>query len=137
MFTETVQFLQKAVVFHPDGARFLALKRSASDPKRPLTWDLPGGNVEYGEQHDHALRREMREETGLEVVGASVAQVVTRYEPGRPYRLFIGHTCQATDTAVILSEEHSGACWVDARGFLSLPSAPFLRTFVGRVFETS
>jgi 8-oxo-dGTP diphosphatase len=34
-----------------------------------LTWDLPGGEVEAGEVLGVALRRELDEETGLQVVG--------------------------------------------------------------------
>ena len=134
MFTNTVEFLQKAIVFHPGETHFLALKRAETDPVRPSTWDSPGGNVDYGERHDHAILREIREETGLEVSHLSVAQVVTHYEPNHPYWLFIGHTCRALHKEVTLSSEHSAFRWLRARDFLALPSAPFLKNFVAHAF---
>lgn len=42
------------------------LARRAHDPRRDL-WDLPGGFLEEGEHPLEGLRRELREETGLEV----------------------------------------------------------------------
>jgi 8-oxo-dGTP diphosphatase len=47
-----------------DGA--LLMVRRAKDPGRGL-WSLPGGRVRHGEYLGDALRREVREETGIEV----------------------------------------------------------------------
>jgi mutator protein MutT len=47
------------------GQRALIVKR-AHDPRRG-EWSIPGGTVELGERLTDAVRRELREETGLEV----------------------------------------------------------------------
>ena len=44
----------------------LLMVRRGNDPGRGL-WSLPGGRVEHGEYLADALRREVSEETGLEV----------------------------------------------------------------------
>lgn len=41
-----------------------------------LSWSLPGGRLEPGEQHPEAVVREFREETGLEVTAGDMVFVV-------------------------------------------------------------
>ena len=53
-----------ALVFDDDGRVLLA--RRARDPDRGK-WDVPGGFIEEGESPLDALRRELVEETGLEI----------------------------------------------------------------------
>jgi 8-oxo-dGTP diphosphatase len=47
--------------------KILILKRSIDSRSNPHCWELPGGKVEPGESFDHALVREIQEETGLNI----------------------------------------------------------------------
>jgi 8-oxo-dGTP diphosphatase len=122
MFTERVNFLQKAVVFHPLEATFLVLQRRREDAREAVSWDLPGGNVMFGEIHLDAIQREIREETGLAVTDLQIAQVATGFNKERQlYHLFMGYSCKAEGAQVRLSE-HEGCRWMtkqEAQGMLT------------------
>jgi 8-oxo-dGTP diphosphatase len=112
MFTERVNFLQKAVIFHPLESTFLVLQRRKEDAARASEWDLPGGNVMFGEIHLDAIVREIREETGLAVTELQIAQVATGFNKERQlYHLFMGYSCKAEGVNVRLSE-HEACRWV-------------------------
>jgi 8-oxo-dGTP pyrophosphatase MutT (NUDIX family) len=129
-----VQFLQKAVVWNPDGGTFLALRRSLDDPVRSGRWDLPGGNVSYGEDHREAILREIREETGLEVIDLQPVHVKTEmYRGGEVYLIFVGHRCQALSDTVTLSEEHIDYRWVTGDEFPALEELAMLTDLVAEV----
>jgi ADP-ribose pyrophosphatase YjhB (NUDIX family) len=60
----------------------------------PHGWALPGGFVEYGESVEDAVRREMREETGLKLEDLRQFRVYS--DPSRDPR---GHTVSVVFTA--------------------------------------
>jgi ADP-ribose pyrophosphatase YjhB (NUDIX family) len=60
-----------------DGAGDVLLVKRAREPLAGR-WSLPGGVVELGEPLHDAVAREVREETGLEVIVGPLADVVER-----------------------------------------------------------
>jgi 8-oxo-dGTP diphosphatase len=64
-----------AVAVRDDGALLLIRRGKAPALGR---WSLPGGRVEWGETLSGALRREVAEETGLEVATGRLAGLVER-----------------------------------------------------------
>lgn len=70
----SVQFAQKAVIV--DGTRILMVRKSSDDPHNPELWELPGGRMNFGEDIEQHLSREVKEEVGLEV------------QPGRPLHIW-------------------------------------------------
>ena len=59
------QFAQKAFIW--DGSHLLLVRKSSGDPHNPGRWEVPGGRMEFGEDVDEHLTREVEEETGLTV----------------------------------------------------------------------
>lgn len=57
----------RIVLFDQQG-HILVLKRSARSRTNPGKWELPGGKIDSNESFDEALLREVREETGFEVI---------------------------------------------------------------------
>ena len=93
------------------GGRFLVLERG-EEPYRGC-WDLPGGFVEAGESPLDAVRREIHEETGLQVGETTMLGAYTsRYGDEGKWTVDVAFHCKAPAGALDLSAESSDAAWV-------------------------
>jgi 8-oxo-dGTP diphosphatase len=71
-----------AAVIEQKGLVLIAQRKRGG--RHTLKWEFPGGKVEPGETLEAALRRELREELGIEaVIGEEMASYDVRY-PGGP-----------------------------------------------------
>jgi ADP-ribose pyrophosphatase YjhB (NUDIX family) len=89
-----------------DGNVLLALRQNTGYADGQ--WNLPSGKVEPDEDLAAALRREAREEVGVEVIGTRLATVVHHRAAGEEARL--GFFFEATDWAGEPRNAEPGKC---------------------------
>ncbi len=106
----------------------LLIRRSDTDPRRPLQWDLPGGLVEEAEDFSETVSREIKEETGLEVPAAELELVYTKTEM-RPEGnvIFLFFAGSAYKEQVKLSYEHDMHEWLPPQEALERIEYPIHR----------
>ena len=99
-----------------DGGRVLLIKRGHAPLKGE--WSLPGGAVELGESLEQALVREVREETGLEVVVGPVVEIFERIQLDAGDRVeyhfvVVDYVCRPCGGRLAHASDADDACWVD------------------------
>ncbi|WP_156754687.1 NUDIX hydrolase [Actinokineospora pegani] len=99
------------------GGRLLLVRR-AHDPGRGQ-WSLPGGKVEPGESDPRALAREVREETGLEVVVGALIGTVEREAPNGVFRI-ADYACAVTGGDLRAGDDADDVLWADLATFDTL-----------------
>ena len=109
---------QKAIIYD-ENRNILTIQRSENSP-RPLTWDLPGGNLEFGEELESSILREIEEETKIEVENLSLLSIFENLDSVDLFRVTIGYKTKAKNTNVILSHEHIDFKWVTPEEFSKL-----------------
>lgn len=102
-----------ALIFQRD--RVLMVERGGEPLKG--WWSIPGGLVETGESLEDAIRREVREETGLEIRPAGMLQVferIMRDSRGTVeyHYVLVDYVCRVRGGALRAGDDVSRAEWV-------------------------
>lgn len=101
---------------HDELGRLLLIQR-ANEPSKGR-WSIPGGRVELGESDAEAVVRELREETGLDVVPGALIGVVTR----GPYEIH-DYVCRCTSGLLRAGDDAVQARWVSSEDYRRLETA--------------
>ena len=102
---------------------------------------IPGGHIELGETMEAALRREIREETGLPIYDIEFASlqefIFDEAFHEKRHFLFIDFVCQtdADEGDVVLNAEAQEYIWVSLEKALALPIDPYTRRLIEKVMS--
>jgi len=120
---QNTKVLQKAAVVDEEGNVLVIRRAETGYASRPGKWDLPGGSlgledlVKVTKPNVEAIKREVREETGLNAVNVKSVFVdswVFTKSPGDILGLAIGYKVKVPGVKpnVVLSDEHIESKWV-------------------------
>lgn len=117
-----------ALIFSPEGKIFLMQSHKWKD-----RFCIPGGHIELGETIEEAVRREVKEETGLDVYDLEFLcfqeSIFDESFWKQRHFIFFDFTCRTDDTRVTLNHEAEAYRWVSLDEIDDLPVEAFtLRT---------
>lgn len=123
-----------------DGNRVLLVRRA----KEPLKgrWSIPGGAVEVGEELHDAVRRELREETGLDVEVLDVVEVLDRIQrtpDGRVqyHYVLIDYLCRPIGGELCARSDVCEAAWVSPAKLAAYELSPKTIAVIKKAFRKS
>jgi 8-oxo-dGTP diphosphatase len=119
------------VLLTDQDGKILILKRSTDSKTNPGKWELPGGKVDQGESFDHALIREVYEETNLKI---SLEHVVGASEQNLHIirAVHIIMSGKIVEGELNLSSEHEGYAWVLIETLPDYELADWLQDYVNQ-----
>lgn len=110
--------------------------------RQPLKgyWSLPGGVLETGELLSAAVAREVREETGLDVLPVSVVEIferIMRDKEGMPeyHYVLVDYICRVRGGELKAGDDSKKAEWIKRKDLPALKLTEGTLPVIERTFE--
>ncbi|MEM3833201.1 MAG: NUDIX domain-containing protein [Thermoprotei archaeon] len=104
-------------------------------------FSVPGGHIEFGEKAEDAIKREVLEETGLDVEVIGLLMVQQAINPEGYYKknvhyIFLDYLCKAKTADVKLdNKELQDYLWIDPKDALKLNLEPYTRKLLEKYIK--
>jgi nucleoside triphosphatase len=101
---------------------------------------IPGGKVEAGEKLQKALKREIKEETGLNIDNLKF-QILQEFIFGKEFYkqkhfIFFDYSAQTDDTKVILNDEAEEFIWVEPENALKMDVDKWTKKLIKKTLKS-
>ena len=121
-----------------DGDRVVLVQRGR-EPQKGL-WSIPGGALRVGETLEEGTRREVREETGLEVSVVERVEIVDRIvrdSQGRVeyHYVLVGFLCRFEGGELKPADDADAARWIDRDALDDLSMTPGTPAVIEKAFR--
>ncbi|MDF2484745.1 MAG: mismatch repair protein MutT [Herbinix sp.] len=103
----------KAIIIY--NRKALIIQRSYGDVSGSGSWEFAGGKLEFGEDLESGLKREIMEEVGLEVMIERLLYASTFQSKEKRQTVILNYLCHSNGDHVTLSEEHERFQWADKK----------------------
>lgn len=122
-----------------DQHQFLISLRN--DPKikeAHLKWDFVGGQIEFGESPEEALKREVKEETGLNVSVGEMAPMcfskVWEHDDHKLHVMVLCYSCKVIDGAMRMGDwKIQELRWIEKDEFPNYDFLPSINLFLKKI----
>ena len=118
-----------ALIFNKEGD-ILLLK----SVKWSNNYSIPGGHIEIGEKFEDALKREIKEETGLDIYDIKLISLLDsifdKSFDREKHFIFIDFVCKTDSDRVVLNHESQEYIWISIPESLKLALNPTTRRFI-------